>query len=662
MRPRPAVVAFAEPPPVVDARNVRTEDPSFEGMWLAANRASVANEEAAAERLMQALRRARVERNVAGIEVAALAQVARGLERLEAGDSERAASDFRLAIELDPRLPEGHFGLARAELRQGPFSWFAAARDIARGLTARLSTTPGQARGLVLVVASLLLAMVASLTAFALCMVLRYGALLRHDVEELLGSEARRPLALGIYGVILLLPAIAQQGYAWLPIWWLAVLYVYLRASEKVVTWIALVSLVAAGPVLWVAQNRLDALRNPLFRAALSGVEGAGEAWAIREIERARQEDPGDGDLAYLLAGQMRKAGRYPEASAIYEDLLRQSPQDGVAHNNLGNIHAADGIPAAYVAAIGHYREGLKTLDGAAEASSLTTARSASVSATIHYNLYLAYLQVFDFEHAKEARTQAEQIDRGLVQEYESRWQVEKDGSSIAAFVDLGPTVEQIQAKVAGARKGVRLRNVMSSGATAIDLLGLAQSVVNRFCGAACVFLTFVFVRGLWRGRKAFTLRCLKCGTPFCRRCHLGAAVAGLCTQCYHLFVVRDGVSGPARNQKLLEVQGEDDRRERVYRVLSLLSPGAGQVYGQKTALGLVYLGLWYFLIALSVLQIGFMSISEAARGLAGPWPVVLAILGLLVIYVATNRSRLVFEVVVPVRRGMGRGRPRREG
>jgi TM2 domain-containing membrane protein YozV len=269
---------------------------------------------------------------------------------------------------------------------------------------------------------------------------------------------------------------------------------------------------------------------------------------------------------------------------------------------------------------------------------------------------------VFDFEHAKEARTQAEQIDRGLVQEYESRWQVEKDGSSIAAFVDLGPTVEQIQAKVAGARKGVRLRNVMSSGATAIDLLGLAQSVVNRFCGAACVFLTFVFVRGLWRGRKAFTLRCLKCGTPFCRRCHLGAAVAGLCTQCYHLFVVRDGVSGPARNQKLLEVQGEDDRRERVYRVLSLLSPGAGQVYGQKTALGLVYLGLWYFLIALSVLQIGFMSISEAARGLAGPWPVVLAILGLLVIYVATNRSRLVFEVVVPVRRGMGRGRPRREG
>ena len=74
-------------------------------------------------------------------------------------------------------------------------------------------------------------------------------------------------------------------------------------------------------------------------------------------------------------------------------------------------------------------------------------------------------------------------------------------------------------------------------------------------------------------------MRCLKCGTPFCRRCHLGAAVAGLCSQCYHLFVVRDGVSGPARNRKLLEVQAEEGRQGQAFRLLSLLLPGAAQVY-----------------------------------------------------------------------------------
>ena len=40
--------------------------------------------------------------------------------------------------------------------------------------------------------------------------------------------------------------------------------------------------------------------------------------------------------------------------------------------------------------------------------------------------------------------------------------------------------------------------------------------------------------------------------------------------------MVRDGVSGPARNQKLLEVQKEDERRDRVFRVLSLLVAGRG--------------------------------------------------------------------------------------
>ena len=90
-----------------------------------------------------------------------------------------------------------------------------------------------------------------------------------------------------------------------------------------------------------------------------------------------------------------------------------------------------------------------------------------------------------------------------------------------------------------------------------------------------------------WRGRKTFTMRCLKCGTPFCRRCHLGAAVAGLCSQCYHLFVVRDGVSGPARNRKLLEVQAEEGRQDRTFRILSLLLPGAGQVYRGRAVPGL---------------------------------------------------------------------------
>ena len=123
----------------------------------------------------------------------------------------------------------------------------------------------------------------------------------------------------------------------------------------------------------------------------------------------------------------------------------------------------------------------------------------------------------------------------------------------------------------------------------------LLPALANRLTVFPLVALLAVAILRKWRGGKAFTMRCLKCGTPFCRRCHLGQVAGGLCSQCHHLFLVRDGVSGPARNRKLLEVQAEEARRDRVFRVLSLLVPGAGHLFEEPGAL-------------------------EQATGLAAPW------------------------------------------
>ena len=143
-------------------------------------------------------------------------------------------------------------------------------------------------------------------------------------------------------------------------------------------------------------------------------------------------------------------------------------------------------------------------------------------------------------------------------------------------------------------------------------------------------------------------MRCQKCGTPFCKHCHLGAAPAGLCTQCFHLFVVRDGVSGPARNRKLLEVQKEDERRERIFRALSLLSPGAGHYYAQKTLAGTVLVALWYVLLAFVLLAGRLFPVTESPAALTGNWGLVVVAVLLLATYVAANRARPDFEVSMP--------------
>jgi hypothetical protein len=125
-----------------------------------------------------------------------------------------------------------------------------------------------------------------------------------------------------------------------------------------------------------------------------------------------------------------------------------------------------------------------------------------------------------------------------------------------------------------------------------------------------------------------------------------------LCTQCHHLFVVRDGVSGPARNQKLLEVQKEDERRERVFRALSLLTPGAGHVYAQKTLLGLLFVFLWSLILSAVLLAGNVLPVTEASGLLTTPWGLWVAGVLLLVIYVVANRARPDFEqMAVPIRR-----------
>jgi hypothetical protein len=233
------------------------------------------------------------------------------------------------------------------------------------------------------------------------------------------------------------------------------------------------------------------------------------------------------------------------------------------------------------------------------------------------------------------------------VSEYERLW---KYGET-AAVVDLALSQEQVFAKFGDSRSGIARKNVWGTKVAGLRPSFGPGDFVNRF--SAFLGLGALVVVGIsqWRGKRMFTMRCPKCGTPFCKRCHLGAATSGLCTQCYHLFVVRDGVSGPARNQKLLEVQKEDERRERLFRVLSLLSPGAGHVYAQSVAVGMVFLLAWYWVLALLLLAGRVVPVTEAPEALLPRWPLFVAGLALLVIYVAANRARPDFDVAVPVKR-----------
>src|SRR5262245_7602253 len=120
---------------------------------------------------------------------------------------------------------------------------------------------------------------------------------------------------------------------------------------------------------------------------------------------------------------------------------------------------------------------------------------------------------------------------------------MEKDSVKAFTVVDLNLTPTQIWAKFENAPKRIAKKNMAKKDVTSFDFGDLLDNLSSQFTAFLAVFAVIVFALSQWRSNKMFTMRCLKCDTPFCKRCHLRATPSGLCTQCYHLFVVRDGVS-----------------------------------------------------------------------------------------------------------------------
>ncbi len=626
----------------VRARQAPAAASSFDALWAAYKRAESKGDSEATQGAMREIRRLRIERNIRSLETIALARVGDGVAALRSGETARAEAAFRDAVALDPHLPDAYFGLAQYDVKKGPLGLVPAVKDTLAGTMARLRTARGGHYLFTLLVPVMLLALLATTIVFGLTMVIRDGSLLKHDIEESFGP-GRRSLALGLAAIILLLPAMLFQGWAWLPLWWLAMLFIYMGSAERMVALALILLCVVSAPLVKTLESRLRAQQNPLFWASLIALEGGPDTRAVAQLEEAQRANGDDRDFLYLLGAQYKKAGRYEDGAALYREALRSDPKDPIALNNLANLEFAGG---EFPAAIARYKQGIES------------GPPVPLAATFYYNLSLAHLQRFEYQPAQEAKTQADRLDSSLVHTYDSLWKYDKGDYAV---VDLGLSADEVWAKFAGATQGIVQKNEAGKGAPAADLPSLLPTLANRLTVFPLVALLAIAILRRWRGGKAFTMRCLKCGTPFCRRCHLGQVAGGLCSQCHHLFVVRDGVSGPARNRKLLEVQKEEGRRDRVFRALSLLVPGAGHLYAHRAGMGIFLVFVWSMVLAAGLLTGRLLPLTEASGDLSKPWGLGVGVLVLLVVYVLANRSKPEFEdVKLPIRRAAAPAAARR--
>jgi hypothetical protein len=249
--------------------------------------------------------------------------------------------------------------------------------------------------------------------------------------------------------------------------------------------------------------------------------------------------------------------------------VLKAAPGDARALNNLGNLDYAHGD---YAAAIARYDEALSGADGDGRAVVLS-------------NKSLAHQQRFEFDKAREVSGQADALHSGWLAARTALFAGMENQPAVV--LDLVPEEGRLMSRLADPEQKHPLW----------------RSFANRFTAALGIGLFVVLVWRALLGKSRRTTRCQMCGTVFCGLCNVGKPAEALCSQCYHLFAVRTGISAKAKAAKLGAVRGEERRREWTYRLLSALAPGSGHVFaGQPLggiALGTLFtLGAGFYFLA----------------------------------------------------------------
>jgi hypothetical protein len=348
-------------------------------------------------------------------------------------------------------------------------------------------------------------------------------------------------------------------------------------------------------------------LQNPLYRSSISSVDGSFEPTDTLILQAALQDNPEDRDLQLLMATQFKNLGEYEIAASRYRTMLDLWSGDLAARINLGNIYFAqrdwEGAVLEYDRAIG---------------------QNAS-SPIAFYNKSLAHAENFEFSEREAARVTADDLNSRLISSHEHR------AGEYRSVIDIRHGPDEIFAKFRGLAEGLHLRPVEASWTDAwLSGRGRRFMVGALILGALILLLEKV-------GDRRATRHCWKCGSAFCGRCQIGTGRRGLCTPCYHLFMVRDGVSVEARQEKEYQVRRSTRIRSLVFRLLSIVAPGAGHIIEETAVFGFVLLFFWVGSGLLLLEGSRFYGLPDDLMGLQGSLPLYLALFVMLVVLILAN-------------------------
>jgi tetratricopeptide (TPR) repeat protein len=406
-----------------------------------------------------------------------------------------------------------------------------------------------------------------------------------------------------IVWVILFVPVLVLLGPLWLVPFWLMVFWAYSRPMEKVFGAIFFFVFIFAYPALKSGLQLAAAPTDPSVSFYANAISEGPSPRAIRDLQQYISEHPDDTDASIMLAYLYKLDHAYQSSIDVLQKHILQHPNDARAYNNLAGIYYRQGETDLALRLL----QKATTLDGR--------------NALYKYNLSNIYRAKFNFTEAQSLMIQARNSDPSLVK-------------------DLEEESHEVMSDAFGDEDLVWQRLSRNNGKWA-DLFNNPFSI-----WAGSLFLSAVVLYLSPQRRRQLARQCIKCGSPFCKKCHPILKGYGFCTQCLHIFVKKDGVSPASRKEKMNQIEKYSARQKIISQLTSLVLPGFGILYQNKTTFGVLILLVWLFLIAVLLFTWKFaphiyLETSDSLKIVALVCTVLMGVLYLLANLPVHRRSRV---------------------
>ena len=478
--------------------------------------------------------------------------IAEGEKALSAGDKE-SALNLGLEAELwSPNNPNPAFFMSRVSFYKNPLFPAKSIGYYFSGLSLALSDFWFSFYFLGRLVLLLMGALVISLIFFSVFLIKRYLSLLVHNIQE--KRLLSLPAAWMFVGVLPLIPLAfgAGLGFSWFIL--LGILWFYMKRNERVVSgiFIVLLGLISfwGGPIV----SWLEAAKSSELVLLGDVVSGRATLPGSSRVVKKEGNYGKDWLVLFSLGLEEKRALNYTKALELYRRSAQIQPDQSFIHNNIGNVHFQ----------LGHFNQAVKAYENA------LTIDSAYVASL--YNLSVVYRELFRFEEAQLEYNKAQGVNLKLTQFYADKGGIVVD--------TVFPNKWLWKRTFSPTRSGEELSERFFGGLFSPLPLKSSPLVLAGF-PAALGLLWFLF------SARYAASRCSLCEKPICFRCQRRRFDLRTCHDCWATS------KNIQRKSDLRQIRIMGTRNYRIGRLLSVLFPGAGQLFLGRLFPGIIYLSLF---------------------------------------------------------------------